>query len=38
MIAGSIVRDIIRAFEAASGKRIPYEIKPRRSEKPLRKP
>jgi UDP-glucose 4-epimerase len=28
--AGSSVFDVIRAFEAASGKRIPYDLKPRR--------
>jgi UDP-glucose 4-epimerase len=28
--AGSSVFDVIRAFEAASGRRIPYDIKPRR--------
>ena len=28
--AGSSVFDVIRAFETASGKRIPYDIKPRR--------
>ena len=28
--AGSSVFELIRAFEAASGKRIPYDVKPRR--------
>jgi UDP-glucose 4-epimerase len=28
--AGSSVLEVVRAFEAASGKRIPYDIKPRR--------
>jgi UDP-glucose 4-epimerase len=28
--AGSSVFDVVRAFEAASGKRIPYDVKPRR--------
>ena len=28
--AGSSVLDVVRAFEAASGKRIPYDVKPRR--------
>lgn len=28
--AGSSVLDVVRAFEAASGRRIPYDIKPRR--------
>lgn len=28
--AGSSVLEVIRAFEAASGKRIPYDVKPRR--------
>jgi UDP-glucose 4-epimerase len=29
--AGNSVLDVVRAFEAASGKRIPYDVKPRRA-------